>query len=747
MRTALPVGVLFALLGLQHSPVLAQYESTDPKAALSLEQAHTMVDAPRPELRAMLAETLPEVDGDVLNDPAWKNFRAAQGFIQTTPNEGMLASQRTELRVLYSFDTLYISVICFDDNPSGIVETDARRDVELDDSDAILVILDTYHDRQNGFVFGTNPAARQYDGQVTREGSGGGFGSSGGFNKNWDGVWQVQTQRGDYGWSAEFAIPFTTLRYRGRDLQNWGLNVQRNIRRNNETAYWAPLERQFDLFRVYDAGLLAGLAVPPQRNLQITPYVLSNTSDVGADGTSQDFEGGFDVKYSLTPALTLDLTYNTDFAQVEVDEEQINLDRFNLFFPEKRPFFLENAGQFTVGNPGNTELFFSRRIGISQNGSVIPIDYGARVSGKVDRTNVGFLYMRTDELDITAPADDFMVGRVSQEFDNRSSIGAIYVGRSPAGKYSEFREDNQAYGLDGRLGIGKYGLISGFVAQTSTPGLDGDDHAYMLKGEYDSEKWSWNVAYNEVGGEFNPETGFLKRRNFRSPSAAILRRIRPGPNRFNLHEIRPHASYSVFHNFDGFKESAFLHVDSHFEFTNSAEIHTAVNFKQDGLLVPFEIYDGIFVPAGTYHNNEFALVLQSNAGLPISYGANITAGGFFNGDRLAISPYLDWRIGDKFTSSLEWSRNDVDLDTGSFVTNLGRLRISWSFTPKLTLQALLQYNDVDESWSSNLRFSWLRSANTGLFIVFNDLQGFGDYSGNQPNRSLLVKYSYLFDVL
>ncbi len=745
IKLAKSAGVLLAALGLPFSALTAQEPIPGSEPELSEQQAR--VDVPRPQLRAMLAEVQPQMDGEVLNDPAWQHLRAAQDFTQTTPNEGMAATQRTELRVLYGFDTLYISVICFDDNPSGIVETDARRDLELDDSDAVLIILDTYHDRQNGFVFGTNPAAREYDGQLTREGSGGGFGSSGGFNKNWDGVWEVQTQRGDFGWSAEFAIPFTTLRYAGRDLQNWGLNVQRNIRRNNEKAYWAPLERQFDLFRVYDAGILTGLAVPSQRNLQFTPYLLSSTSDVGTEGRSQDFEGGFDVKYSITPAMTLDLTYNTDFAQVEVDEQQVNLDRFNLFFPEKRPFFLENAGQFTVGNPGNTELFFSRRIGISEDGSVIPIKYGTRVSGKANRTNVGFLYMRTDELDTTAPADDFIVGRVSQEFDNRSSLGAIYVGRSPTGKYAELWEDNQAYGLDGRLGIGKYGLVSGYVAQTSTPSLDGDDHAYNLKGEYDSEKWSWNVAYNEVAKNFNPETGFLKRSNFRSPSAFILRRIRPGPNRFKLHEIRPHVSYSIFHDFDGFKESAFLHMDSHFEFESSAEIHTAVNFSQEGLLEPFEIYQGIFVPAGSYHNSELALVMFSNNGLSFSYGADVTAGGFFNGNRVALSPYMSWRMGDKFTSSLEWSRNDVDLETGSFVTNLGRLRASWSFTPKLTLQALLQYNDVDESWSSNFRLSWLRTANTGLFVVFNDLQGFDDYSGAQPNRSLLVKYSYMFDVL
>ncbi len=702
----------------------------------------------RPEMRAMFVAEGPVLDGEVINDPVWQKWRPARDFVQNSPDEGQPATQRTELRVIYTSDTLYISVVLFDDDSDGIVTTDARRDVELDDSDAVLLLLDTYQDRQNGFVFGTNPSSRQFDGQVTREGSGGGFGSSGGFNKNWDGVWEVRTQRGEFGWSAEFAIPFTTLRYAGGEVQNWGLNVQRNIRRRNETSYWAPLQRQFDLFRVYDAGQLTNLVVPPQRNLQFIPYVLTSFTDVGETGSDPDIEAGFDVKYSLTPALTLDLTYNTDFAQVEVDDVQINLDRFNLYFPEKRSFFLENAGQFTVGDPGSIELFFSRRIGISDDGDLIPIEGGARVSGKAGRTNLGFLYMRTEDLDATAtPADDFMVGRVSQEFDNRSSLGGIFVARNPTGTYADLDGDNQAYGLDGRLGIGEYGLLSGFFAQTSTPGLSGDDHAGMIKGDYDSERWAWNLAYTEVAENFNPEAGFLTRGNFRSPSGYILRRIRPADNRYKLHEIRPHVSYSVFEDFDGFKESAFLHIDSHFEFKSSAEIHTAINFKQDGLIDPFEIYPGVIVPVGSYHNSEFALVLQSDAGKPLDLGARITSGGFFNGDRLAFSPYLNWRLGDNFSTTLEWSRNDVELDTGDFVANLGRLRLSWSFTPQLTLQALMQYNDVSENWSSNLRFSWLRTANTGLFVVLNDLEGFGDYAGDQPNRSLLIKYNYLFDVL
>jgi len=708
-----------------------------------------MYDRPvRPSMSAVRVAQAPMLDGVVRGDPAWEGISPSSGLVQSTPDEGEPASQRTEIRIAFTDDTLYIGIICFDDDPGSIVVSDSRRDASLVESDSLTLILDTYLDRQNGLVFGTNPSGLQYDGQVTREGSGG-FGRSGagtGFNLNWDGVWQVETSTGEHGWSAEFALPFKTLRYASGDLQTWGINVQRNIRRRNENAFWAPLDRQYNIYRVFDAGTLENLEVPSQKNLQFIPYVLQSFSDVGNAGTSSDFEAGFDIKYSLTQSMTLDLTYNTDFAQVEVDEVQINLDRFNLFFPEKRPFFLENAGQFSVGDGGDIELFFSRRIGISDDGEVIPINGGARVSGKVNRTNLGFLYMQTDSLDDIVPSNDFVVARVNQEMDNRSSFGAMYVGREGTGSGALPGDENQTYGIDGRWGIGQYGLISGFVASTSTPGLDGDDYAFSIKGEYDTEDWSLNLSWTEVTEDFNPEVGFLRREAYRSPSALIFRRIRPADSKWKIHELRPHVSYSAYYDFDDFKVSSRLHVDNHTEWKNGAEIHTGINFVHEGLKEPFEISDGVWVPVGSYDNSELQLVANSNYGAPFSVGMRATIGGFYNGDRVALSPTVNWRIGEKFTSEWGWTRNDVDLPTGKFVTDLGRVRLSYSLSSRSTLQALFQYNNVSEIRSLNLRYSWLRTANTGLFIVYNDTDGFGGYDGEQPNRSLLIKYSHLFNL-
>lgn len=689
---------------------------------------------------AAQSETAPIIDGEVLSEDLWQSIAPTGEFTQTNPDAGQPSSQKTEVRILYTDDAIYFGIVCFDDDPATIVVADSRRDAPLNNTDSLRIILDTYLDEQNGFVFGTNPAGLEYDGQLTKSGA------ESGFNINWDGVWRVETQQGEFGWSAEFMIPFKTLRYPTRESQTWGMNIQRNIRRRNENAYWAPLSQQFDLFRINDAGLLTDLEISRQRNLKVTPYVLGEATDIGTEGRDTDFEWGLDVKYSLTPALTLDLTYNTDFAQVEADEYVVSLDRFNIFLPEKRPFFLENGGLFRVGKQGQVELFFSRRIGLSEDGEVIPIDGGARISGALGRVNVGIMYMQTDALPGITPTNRFGVARVNKELPNRSSIGAIFVNRDVTGGLFQDGYSNSTYGVDGRWGIGEYGTVTGFMAKTSTPFLDGNDQSWSLGGSYDSPLWLLSFDYVQVGEDFNPEVGFLNRSGYRNGVMRILRRYRPVNSRIGLQEIRPHMSYSGYWDFDGFQENGFLHLDNHLEWKNSAELHTGINFTREGLLEPYEISDGVIIPPGTYDNSELSLAAFSNRGAWISFSMSVVAGGFYSGDRVSLRPAMRLRWGEKFNTELSYSQNDVDLPEGDFVTRVGQLRLSYSFTPSVALEALIQYNNVSDFWSTNLRFSWLQSANNGLFVVFNDIQGFDRYSGDKPNRSLIVKYNYLFDI-
>lgn len=697
-------------------------------------------------MSAVRVESPPTLDGDVLGDVAWQGATAAHGFTQNTPNEGQPASERTEVFIAFDTDTLYVGVVCHDRQPEGIIISDSRRDASLSETDSFQVVFDTFGDHQTGFVFGTNPAGIQYDGQVTRDGEGG-IGTSGGFNLNWDGAWEVAAQVFAGGWSAEMAIPFRTLRFPRGNPQTWGLNFQRNIRRHNESSFWSPLPRQFGLTRVSLTGQLRGVEVPRQRVLQVTPYVLGEASR-GRDGSSStedDFEAGVDIKYGITPSLTLDATYNTDFAQVEADVQQINFDRFNLFFPEKRPFFLENAGAFSVGAPEEVELFFSRRIGIGASGENVPIVGGLRLSGKAGRTNVGLLFMETEEVDGLSPAHQFGVVRLSRDLGTRSSVGMIVTSREGQGSAAGEDDSNRTFGVDGRWGIGQKAEIKGFAALTDTPGADGDEHAFRVGGRWDTETLVASVNYTEVGDDFNPEVGFLSRRGYRKPDGFALLRIRP-KNLWGLHELRPHVSYRGFWDFDGFQETGYLHVDNHWEWKNGHEVHTGVNFTREGVKEAFEIFPGVIVPPGTYDHEELQLVAFTNRGAAVSVEGRVIAGGFFGGDRLAVTPSLRFRMGERFNAEAVWSHNDIDLPGGSFKTNLARLRLSYSFTPSIFIDGLVQYNDRRDQWSSNLRFGWRNASSTGFYVVYNDIQEIGRDAG-EPQRRLIIKYSRLFNLL
>ena len=695
-----------------------------------------------PVARAFRVAGAPDVDGNVIGDPLWEDAIPATGFLQSTPDEGRPASERTEIRIICNADTIYFGVVCYVSDPSTIIVSDSRRDTPLNETDSFRIIIDTYLDQQNGFVFGTNPAGLEYDGQVSNEGQGSGrfgggagvrsgsqqCGSGGGFSLNWDGVWQVSSQVTEIGWSAEFAIPFRTLRYPTGAMQTWGVNFQRNIRNRNEEAFWAPLPRQFNLYRLSLAGELQGVEVPGQRNLKFTPYVLGETVRRAVDtNTTALGNAGADLKYSVTPSLTLDLTYNTDFAQVEVDEEQINLDRFNLFFPEKRRSFSENAGLFSVGLPGQVEVFFSRRIGIGNDGEQIPIVGGGRLSGKVgSNTNIGFLNMQTESMAGTeTPSNNFTVARVRQDFLNRSNIGAIVVKRQATGSLAGDADYNRTFAVDGRLGIGEQGTVSGFAAGTDTPGLQGDTHAYDLTGAYEAESYQLRAGFTEVGSNFNPEVGFFQRRGFRRLNARLFTTFRP-ESFLGLHEFRPHMSHFTTWNFEtGQQETQYTHMDIHWEWPSGHEIHTGLNLTKEGVLLPFQIFPGVFVPAGTYAHAEAQFRAWTNRGAPFSNSVRSILGGFFGGTRVQIGPQAAMRMGEAFNAEVSWDRNDIELPGGSFVTNLGRFRANYSFTTRMFAQALVQYNDGADLWSSNVRFAILSDANTGLFVVYNDAQGLG----------------------
>jgi hypothetical protein len=697
--------------------------------------------------RATRVETAPVIDGN-LQDDAWKLAVPIADFIQAEPVEGQPASERTEVRIVYDDNTLYLAVMCYDSEPGGILVLDSRRDSELSETDSFQFILDTYRDRQNGFVFGTNPAGIEYDGQVSNEGEGGGN-AGGGFNKNWDGSWQVRTNISDEGWSAEFAIPLRTLRYGSEKPQVWGLNFSRNIRRKRELVYWSPVSRVYNISRLSSAGDLEGLELETPRNFKFTPYVLGTAlrdyrQPVGVPvRTDYDGDAGFDVKFGVTPSLNLDVTYNTDFAQVEVDEQQINLTRFNLFFPEKRPFFLENAGLFSVGSSEAIDLFFSRRIGIhSETSELVPILGGTRLSGKAGNFNVGFMNMQTKRVENVTPANNFTVGRVSRELPNRSSIGGIFINRSATGTDATDDDWNRTWGLDGKLGIGRNFTVNGFAARTETPGRTGSESAFDIRGEYQRSAGRAWLEVAKVGKDFNPEVGFLERSNYRHLATGVFRNLRPGIPW--LRELRPHASYNGYWDPDGFKETERIHVDTHIDFENGYYISPPIDIETEGLKEPFEIIPGIVVPPGTYRSVIFAPRFNTDQRSPIWFGVDGDIGGFLSGTQKSFALTLAGRRGSKANTSIRWGQNNIDLPEGSFQTNLIQWRVNYSITPLMFAESLVQYNDRINTWSANLRFGWLSRAGTGLFLVYNEGQGLDGFG--PITRSFIIKYAKQFDI-
>ena len=703
---------------------------------------------------------LPIMDGNVIDDEAWSSINPIISFTQKSPDEGQVATEKTAVRIMYSEQMFYVSVICYDSNPEGIVISDTRRDAPLNNTDSFMFILDTFHDQQNGFVFGTNAGGIEYDAQVSGGGEGMSISSTrqsvgvgANFNINWDAAWDVKTEIGEYGWSAEFAIPFKTLRFSSAKDQSWGANFQRTIARKNEHVFWSPIPRQFSLNRLALEGTLTGINVPTDRNIKLMPYVLGNNNKVINETSYSESEGdfGLDAKVGVTSSLTMDITYNTDFAQVEADEQQVNLDRFSLFFPEKRAFFLENAGLFSAGE--NTyygpdiEMFFSRRIGIV-SGSRVPILGGGRLTGDLGGFKLGILNMRTGSVKNVSDGDDYGVFRLKKELPNRTYFGGMITRKKGLGDAGYI---NQSYSLDGALGIGDAIQLIGFAAKTDpAPGIKGnnDSYAYVLEANRNTQSFTNQIRYSEVGKNFNPEMGFVKRLGYRKVLFRILNRTRP-KDFFGILELRPHITYWGYWKLeDGFQETGFLHIDNHWEFRNGFRIDTGINFTKEGVVDSFQIVSGEWVPPSTYDNKELHIRTNTNLTKPFSIILVTKIGGFFNGDRKNFDTTLRYRFGNRFTSEVISKYNDVKLDDGGeFITHLMRGRLTYALSSNIYIQSLLQYNNQSDEWSMNWRFIWQQSAATGLYIVYNEAQDYDGIPITKSTKSFVLKYSYLFDIM
>jgi hypothetical protein len=691
------------------------------------------------------------IDGR-LDEPAWARAEPAAQLRQREPQEGASATEATEVRILYDARSLYVGVLARDREPSRLIARILQRDKvmqpggfdgrhEFAGDDGVAILIDPFRDRRNAVVFATNPNGAEFDALITDEGPT--------FNSDWRGVWRVAAQRVDDGWSAEFEIPFRTLRYPQASEQAWGFNVVRMIRRKNEETLWTAWARDEGFHRVSRAGRLEGLMELPRsgRNLEVKPFALAgSTHEAGRDADRRG-ELGLDAKWEVRPGIVLDATVNSDFAQVEADDQQVNLTRFDLFFPEKREFFLENAGIFEFGTRGFGEpppflLFFSRRIGIKEEeddeeGGEIPVLGGLRLSGRAGRQTIGFLDVMTGRA-LGEPRRNYGVLRVKRDVGRRNYVGAMLANRRGPGS-----ESNTAGGVDASLWPLRSVNVTGFFARTSTSGPGGDDNAWRLAVDYTGSNGGVVAEHMVIGPEATAETGFITRNDIRRSVGFGRWTLRP---RFaGLRKIDLFAGATYISRLDGekqdFNAGPFVACE-----WNSGEFIGA--FYADGstrLDESFELSDRVRVDPGEYPFEFGGVVAGTSRNRPVVVTAQANQTRTYGGRISSGNATLGVSRGSHLAFTLSYTRNWVTLPNGGFTADLGSARITWAFSTRLIANALLQYNSLDRKVFANVRLSFIHRPGSDLFVVLNEERG-GEHAPSTwrfANRGLAVKLTYL----
>jgi len=707
-------------------------------------------------LRAVRLTERPTLDGR-LEELWYQTHEPVTQFIQSLPDEGAPATEETEVWIGFDDQNLYVSARIWDSAPeSEWIANELRRDTpQLRQNDTFGIVFDTFLDRRNGVMFYTNPLGAMADFQITNEGNP---------NQDWNPVWDVRTGRFDGGWTVEMEIPFKSLRYRPGREQVWGVQLRRAIRRKNEWAHLTLVPRSAagtgssGVFRVSAAGTLVGLeAPPPSRKVELKPYGISGlqTNLRATPPFENDLWGdaGMDLKWGMTENLTADFTLNTDFAQVEVDEQQVNLTRFNLFFPEKRDFFLEGRGIFNFGGSGFTgpregsqnlpTLFFSRRIGLL-GGDPVPMQGGGRVTGKAGAFDIGAVAVRTGgEATIGAETTDFAVLRLRRDVFQRSSVGALYTDRSRSllGEGA-----NRTYGADGSFSFLQDLSLVGHLARTETPGMEDRDLSYNGRIAWNADRWGFELQSLLVGENFNPEVGFLRRRGFQEQR--IGARFSPRPAAWEAVRkltLETGLDYLTHDRLD-FLEARERRAQVQAELENSDVATLTFVDSYERLIRPFRIGPDVTVSPGAFRFQDVRLSYSLGLQRRVSGDFSFERGSFYNGERMSIA-LRQGRIGILPQLSLQpsVSLNWVDLEEGSFTAHLFATRVNYSFSPRMFVTALLQYNAQAEIVSSNLRFRWEYAPGSEIFLVFTEDRGtfLGDRPSELSNRGIILKVNRL----
>lgn len=647
-----------------------------------------------------------------LNEPAWQRAQKISNFTQRELHEGQPATERTEVAILYDTKNLYIGVWCYDDQPDKIVASQMQRDFNFGTDDNFQIMIDPYNDQRNGYLFVTNPNAARADMMISQNGQ-----SS---NESWNGVWNVKTTRTAKGWFAEFEIPFSTLRFSQNKTQIWGINFERNIRRKREQDDWQGWSRNSDIQQVSNAGYLVGIkGISKTSLIELKPYGITGVQkDEGEKGIFKWNLGG-DLNYLITPTLKLNVTINTDFAQVESDQMQVNLTRFSLYYPEKREFFLEGKNYFNF-NLGETQPFYSRRIGLSPNGSIVPIIAGTRIMGKTGKTSIGAMSIETARKD-TLPLTNYSVVRVKQDIFKESSVGMIAVSKLEPG------QQNFVYGADfnyfnSHFKGNKNIAFGGALAQSYT-----SDHtkktgmASRLFFAYPNDLIKISAEWDRSGAGFNPEVGFQRRKAYQLFNGYFA--IRPRPKK--IHFIQQfHFKFFEFNYYIDDRTHKLQSFWSEFRplgfVTRSGEFFEFnIQRKAENLTENFNIYSNIIIPVGEYWFTDWELQFGTYRGRKV-YGFVFTNwGGFYNGKRTLFAGVLNWQISKHLRFSARYSHQNVFLPGGNFVVHEISSHIDFAVNPDLFGSVFAQWNNQVQEMLMNFRVDWIPKPGTNLYFVVN----------------------------
>ncbi len=701
-----------------------------------------------PSVTALQVQEAIRVDG-LLDEAAWSRAVAASGFRQREPREGQPATEPTEFRVLYDGQALYVGVHARDAQPGKVIGRILQRDKIVAQSfdersawagdDGIAIVLDPFHDHRNAFLFATNPNGAELDALVSDE--------SPVWNTDWRGVFRVAARRTRDGWSAEFAIPFRTLRYPPPDpARPWGMNVERLIRRKTEQTLWSAWSRaEGGLQRVSQAGHLLGLSGLPRSrlNLEVKPYGLAGVSrqrqDDGTTPRDTETSVGADAKWEVKPGVVLDLTVNPDFAQVESDEEIVNLTRFDLYRPEKREFFLENAGIFHFGTRGGFEpppfqMFFSRQIGIVEDEGEVPVMGGVRLSGRAGRQTIGFLSVLQDA-GLGLPRTNFGVLRVKRDVGGSGFVGAMVTDRRT-------REEGETDGgVDFSLWPTRRLNLTGFAALTPAIGERSADKAYRLAGEYRSDRLGAEAQYLVVGPDAETGMGFVSRTDIRRASGFVEYTTRPHAH--GLRSVSGFGGGMWVTRVTGEMQDEYAFAGASAEWESGDQV---MFFTQNGstqLDEEFDLADRVPVPIGRYDVHRAEAFLTSSPGRPVALSVVGSLAREWGGRVDSLQAQLRVAGGPHLEVGPTWTFSRADLPGGAFTAHVLGLRFGWAFSTRLFARAYVQYNSLDDKWVTNLRLNFIHRPGSDIYIVFNDDEGEEGAPGRLVSRGFAVKGTWL----